>query len=192
ILKSQYGEFMQSDSQAVHKLVGDVKLLHGSDTLYCDSAFLYKNKNSVEAFGNVEIAQADGTRAFADYMRYTGFNKTVYMKGGVTLESKKDILWSEQIDYNLSTKTGKYYNGGTLQSDLTLLTSEAGTYNVKTRDARFRGDVRVQDPDYTTFSEDLGYNTSSKVVTFYDASTVLNDKSRLNTTRGRYDSQNKI
>ncbi len=192
IMKSQYGEFMQSDSQAVHKLVGDVKLLHGSDTLYCDSAFLYKNKNSVEAFGNVEIAQADGTRAFADYMRYTGFNKTVYMKGGVTLESKKDILWSEQIDYNLSTKIGKYYNGGTLQSDLTLLTSDAGTYNVKTRDARFKGDVRVQDPDYTTFSEDLGYNTDTKVATFFATSTVLNDKSRLQTSNGRYDSKNKI
>jgi lipopolysaccharide export system protein LptA len=192
IIKSQYGEFLQTEQQSVHKLVGNVKLLHGSDTLYCDSAFLYKKNNSVEAFGNVEIIQADGTRAFADYMRYTGFNKTVYMKGGVTLESKKDLLWSEQIDYNLATKVGKYYNGGTLQSDLTLLTSEFGTYHVKTRDARFKGDVRVQDPDYTTFSEDLGYNTSSKVVTFYDASTVLNDKSRLNTTRGRYDSQNKI
>jgi len=192
ILKSQYGEFTQSDSSAVHKLIGDVKLLHGSDTLYCDSAFLYKNRNSVEAFGNVEIAQADGTKAFADYMRYTGYNRTVYMKGSVTLVSEKDQLWSEQLDYNLNTKTGKYYNGGTLQSDLTLLTSRTGTYNVKTRDARFQGNVYVEDPDYKTYSADLGYNTETKIAVFFAPSVVTNDKSILNTSNGWYDTKSRI
>jgi len=192
ILKSQYGEFTQTDSNSVHKLVGDVKLLHGSDTLYCDSAFLYKNKNSVEAFGNVEIVQADGTMAFADYMRYTGYNRTVYMKGGVTLVSAKDQLWSEQLDYNLNTRIGKYYNGGTLQSDLTLLTSRTGTYNVKTRDARFIGNVYVEDPEYKIYSDDLGYNTDTKIALFFARSVVTNDKSVLHTSNGWYDNRNRL
>src|SRR5690606_24120124 len=80
VLGNDYAEFIQQDGHTVHKLMHHVKLQHGSDTLYCDSAFFYTHINSVEAFGNVVIRQADGTEAFADYMRYTGNNKVVYMR----------------------------------------------------------------------------------------------------------------
>jgi lipopolysaccharide assembly outer membrane protein LptD (OstA) len=129
----------------------------GSDTLYCDSAFFYTKKNSVEAFGDVVVRQADGTEAFADYMRYTGNNKTVYMRANRGREvqlsdGKENSLWSRDVDYNLVTKVGKYKNGGYLQSKSTQLSSNTGEYNMKTKEARFRGDVDVADPEYRALS----------------------------------------
>lgn len=198
ILGNEMGEYIQQDSaNVVHKLLWDVKLLHGSDTLYCDSAFFYKNKNSVEAFGDVVVRQADGTEAFAEYMRYQGNTRVVYMKGKGMSEvqlsdGKENSLWSREIEYNLNTKTGKYKNGGFLQTKATYLTSNTGTYNLKTKDARFQGNVDVSDPEYHALSTDLGYNTDTRVALFFGPSVVSNDKSILYTTNGVYDTKNRI
>lgn len=195
ILSSAYGEYIQSEQGSVHKLMHDVKLLHKGDTLYCDSAFFYTGQNSVEAFGDVAIYQADGTTAFARYMRYTGGNRKVYMSdnaGDVVLNDPDGgTLWSKEIDYNLNTKTGSYYRGGTLESESTILSSRTGTYNLRTKEARFRGNVEVYDPEYHVISTDLGYNTETKVVRFFGPSVVTNDKSVLQTRNGVYHTETK-
>lgn len=198
ILGNEEGVYIQIDSNnTVHKLLRDVKLLHGSDTLYCDSAFFYRNKNSVEAFGDVVVRQADGTEAFAEYMRYQGNTRIVYMKGKGMSEvqlsdGKNSSLWSKEIEYNLGTRIGKYKNGGFLQTQATYLTSNSGTYNLKTKDARFVGNVDVSDPDYHAVSTDLGYNTETRVARFFGPSVVTNDKSILYTTNGVYDTKNRV
>lgn len=198
ILGNEEGVYIQQDSNnTVHKLLWNVKLLHGSDTLYCDSAFFYRNKNSVEAFGDVVVRQLDGTEAFADYMRYQGNTRIVYMKGKGMNEvqlsdGKNSSLWSREIEYNLNTKTGKYKNGGFLQTQATYLTSNTGTYNLKTKEARFTGNVDVSDPEYHAVSTDLGYNTDTRVARFFGPSVVTNDKSILHTSSGVYDTRNKV
>lgn len=193
ILNSTYTDIIKEGADQVTKIVGDVKLRNGSDILYCDSAVLYQNKKIAEAFGNVSIEQADGTQAFADYLKYTGGNKTVYMKGDVVLnDAKGNSLWSDEVDYNLSTKVGKYYKNGTLQNEATLLSSKYGEYNLKTKDARFKGDVVVNDPEYTVTSEDIGYNTDTRVVRFFAPAVVQNDSTYLLAKTGTYDAKNKI
>ena len=193
ILNSTYTDIIKEGADQVTKIVGDVKLRNGSDILYCDSAVLYQNKKIAEAFGNVSIEQADGTQAFADYLKYTGGNKTVYMKGDVVLnDAKGNSLWSDEVDYNLSTKVGKYYKNGTLQNEATLLSSKYGEYNLKTKDARFKGDVVVNDPEYTVTSEDIGYNTDTRVVRFYAPAGVQNDSTYLLAKRGTYDAKKRI
>lgn len=197
ILDNQYGEFIQNDTNSVHKLKGNVKLLHGSDTLYCDSAYFYTKKNSVEAFGDVVIRQADFTEASADYMRYNGATKIVYMRADgpdreVQLyDGKVNTLWSREIDYNMNTKVGRYKKRGYLQTKTTILESNTGAYNLKTKDARFKGDVMVNDPDYRALSSDLGYNTNSEIVRFFGPSVVSNDQSILQTRNGVYDTRNR-
>lgn len=198
ILDNQVGEFIQNDTSSVHKLKGNVKLLHGSDTLYCDSAYFYTKRNSVEAFGDVLIRQADHTEAAADYMRYNGGTRIVYMRADnpsreVQLyDGKTNTLWSREIDYNMKTRVGRYRKRGYLQTDTTVLESNTGEYNMKTKDARFRGDVVVKDPEYRVYSSDLGYNTDTKVVRFFGPSLVTNDKSILQTSNGVYDTKNRI
>lgn len=189
VLENEYVEYITQDTLSVQRLVKNVKLLHDSDTIYCDSAILYRQLNTAEAFGDVLIKQADGTEALADYMRYTGNNKKVLMRGNVQLsDGKGNELWSNDIIYNLKTKVGQYTNGGTLVSDATMITSNKATYNMATKDARFTKDVVVNDPEYHVTSVDIGYNTNTKVATFFGPSVVSNENSILQTSSGTYSS----
>jgi lipopolysaccharide export system protein LptA len=196
ILDNQYGQYVKNDTSSVNKLIGNVKLLHGSDTLYCDSAYFYTQKNGVEAFGDVLIKQLDGTVASADYMRYNGKTKVVFMRANglndvQLFDGKTNTLWSKEIDYNLFTKIGHYRKRGFLQTESTVLESNIGEYNLKSKDSRFKGNVIVTDPEYRAVSEDLGYNTETKVARFFAPSIVTNDKSILQTSNGVYDTKNR-
>ncbi len=187
ILENDYVEYISQDTLSIQRLVKNVKLLHDSDTIYCDSAVVIRQLNTAEAFGDVLVRQADGTEALADYMRYTGNSKTVYMRGNVQLsDGKGNELWGSEVTYNLRTKVGQYTRDGTLISGQTMVSSNQATYNMKTKDARFKGNVVVNDPEYYVVSKDLGYNTDSKVVTFFGPSVVTNDNSMLQTRNGYY------
>lgn len=192
IISAGYIERVPTDSLSFNKLVDDVQLNQGETIMYCDSAYLYSETNNVEAFGNVVILQPDGTRSESDYLRYIGDKKLAYLQGNVSLTDGKDNLWATEVEYDLNTKIGVYSNGGTLQSDMTSLTSNSGVYNLRSKDARFIEDVYVVDPEYTIVSDEMGYNTETKVTTFFAASVVTSDSSVLSTHCGTYDSKMQV
>lgn len=187
-------EFFKTDSGSYIKYIDDVIIYQGTDTLYCDSLYNFTEKKKLEAFSNVRIAQQGGTEATCDYLRYQSELKLAYMTGNVGLTDGKNNLWCEELDYNLSTKVGTYNRNGTLQSDSTIVSSERGTYDVRSHEARFIGNVTVSDPRYHITSKDLGYNTETKVETFFAHSVVTSDSGRsvLTTSRGTYDSKNVV
>lgn len=195
ILDNEYSEIYQSDRGTVHKLVNNVKIQHGSDILYCDTALYFQGLNRVEAYGNIAIYQEDGTVAYSDYLQYTGNDKTVFMlanQGDVQLsDAEGNTLWSKEVYYNLNTKIGTYRNGGTLQNGFTMVYSDIGTYNLDTKEARFQKNVLIQDPEYDVVSEDLKYNTETEIVTFLKPSIVYSDGAIFQTSGGTYHSVKK-
>lgn len=182
-------ELVTTDSNSFNKLIENVELKQGETLMYCDSAYLYSAENNVEAFGNVMIIQPDGTQTMSDYLKYTGNTKKAFLQGNVSLTDGKDNLWATEVEYDMTTKIGVYSKGGTLQSDATSLTSNSGVYNLRTKDARFIEDVHVYDPEYTIVSDEMGYNTETKVTTFFAPSVVTSDSSVLTTHCGTYDSK---
>lgn len=192
ILKAGYQEYIKTGTTAYNKVVENVELRQDKTTMYCDSAYVNLQTNNLEAFGNVVIIQEDGTQAMSDYLKYTGNTKKAFMQGNVSLTDGKDNLWATEVDYNLDTKIGTYSKGGTLQSEATSLSSNSGVYNMRTKDARFIEEVYVYDPEYKIISDDLGYNTESKMVTFFGASIVTSDSSVLSTHCGTYDTKLEI
>lgn len=192
IVNNKTFEAFKQDSVSYYKFIGDVQFRHGTDLLFCDTAILNQEKNSLEAFGNVKIVQENGTTASSNYLSYTGNIKKAYLRGNVALTNGADNLWTEELDYFLNTKIGNYYQGGTLQSGSTTVSSTLGTYNAKSKESRFYQDVYVTDTAYTIESKDLGYNTESKMMRFFDATIVTNESSVLTTAAGIYDSKNQI
>ena len=182
-IKTDTGEFMKSR--------GDVIMQQGTDTLYCDSLYQNKTTNIIEAFSHVRIAQQDGTQAVSDYLRYTSSKKLALMSGNVQLTDGKNRLDCEDLTYDLGTKTGVFSNWGTLKNDSTTVTSRTGEYNVKSHEARFTGKALITDPQYVTKSEDVGYNTETKMSRFFAKSVVTGDSGRmiLHTSSGYYNSQ---
>ncbi len=179
-----------TDSGQVNKFLDSAVFYQGTDTLYCDSLYQNITTNTIEAFSNVRVAQAGGTQATSDYLKYISAKKLAYMHGNVSLTDGKNKLRTEDLTYDLGTKNGVYTNSGTLEADSTTVTSYRGEYNVKSKDARFTGKVTVTDPNYNTVSDDMGYNTETKLTRFFAKSAVTGDsgKTILNTTGGLYDS----
>lgn len=192
LVSSDLGTFIIEDNVTINVITGNVVFEHKGDRLYADSARLDLTHNVVHAYGHVKVEQTDGTVAYADRMYYDGNTKNVELVGNVELQSGTDFLWSDKIDYNLSSQIGRYNHGGTLQSGSTIIQSKQAVYYGKTNDARFKGDVNVLDPEYEVVSAELGYNTDTRVVTFLGPSIINNDSSTLYTSSGTYDSENEI
>lgn len=190
--RAQSIEGFKTDSGEYRKFIGDVILRQGTDTLYCDSAIQNSTTKNFEAFGNVKIAQLGGTKGTSDYLKYTSDKKLALMHGNVTLTDGKNTLECEDLTYDLGSKTGVYDNWGKLKNDTTTVTSKRGIYSVNEKIAHFIGTVYITDPQYKINSEDLEYNTETKVTTFFAKSKVIRDSGRsvLQTSHGWYDGLN--
>ena len=54
---------------------GTVKFRQGGMWMFCDSAYYYPEKNSMDAFGHVEMRQGDTLFVYADKLYYDGLEK---------------------------------------------------------------------------------------------------------------------
>ncbi len=182
--------YVKTDSGAYNRFIGNAVFIQGTDTLYCDSLYRNNTTNIVEAYSNVRVRQADGTNAVCDYLRYTSSGKLAYMHGNVVLIDAPNNLKCQDLTYNLGTKTGDYTTGGVLHTDSSTVTSMEGEYVVSAKEARFKKKVHVVDVRYEIVSDDLGYNTDTRLVTFYAPSVVTSDSGRqkLKTSNGTYES----
>jgi lipopolysaccharide assembly outer membrane protein LptD (OstA) len=57
------------------RLLGNVVLTHDSTTIYCDSAYFYKKKNYIEAFGQVRVVTGDSITLSSSKVEYDGNTK---------------------------------------------------------------------------------------------------------------------
>ena len=70
------------------KLIVNVKLKQENTLMYCDSAILYDDSNTVKAYSNVRINHNDSIRMEGDYLKYEGNSKQAYMEGNVKMYDK--------------------------------------------------------------------------------------------------------
>ena len=61
-------------------LAGNVKVKQDLTYFYCDSAVLNQAANTIEAFGNIHINDADSVHTYSQYLKYLGKEKTAYLK----------------------------------------------------------------------------------------------------------------
>lgn len=155
----------------------NVELQQNKTTIYCDSAYLYKETNSVEAFGHVKILEGDSVTTTGNHLDYDGNTRIAKLRGNVVFTKLETAtLYTDYLDYDRSKQMAYYYNGGKLVDSINVLTSKKGYYDVTTNMASFKKDVVGKNPDYTMTSDSLQYNSRTKVVYFRTSTTVINDK----------------
>ena len=59
LLHADFADFDQTISSEIQRLSGNVSFRHENAFMYCDSAYLNKVKNSLEAFSHVRITKGD-------------------------------------------------------------------------------------------------------------------------------------
>ena len=177
---------------SVRKLIGKVQLKQDSTQLFCDSAVLLKEKNTVEMFGHVRITDGDSIEATSKKLEYDGNEKKAKLIGKAKLTDSKMVLTSDILYYDRNTGIGYYLTDGKLENGETTLTSKKGYYHSRTSDAFFNENVHIEDPKYQLDSDTLMFNTNTKISKFYGNTSIYNDKSTIKCNNGTYDTQNQI
>ena len=144
-------------------LVGNVSFRRDSMYMYCDSAYFFSKKNSVQAFGNVKMEQGDTLSLHGDYLEYNGDTNLARVRNNVRLIDKNSMLETDSLDFDRNRSLGYYFNGGALYDGDNTLESQWGEYNVDSKQAVFNDNVNLHNEQFSMESDTLQYNTASKI-----------------------------
>ncbi|SJL31280.1 OstA-like protein [Porphyromonas gingivalis] len=176
----------------VQRLLGNVVIKHEGAVMRCDSAHLNQEENTFEAFGQVSMQQGDTVSMFARYLHYDGNIKYARLRHEVRLENRSATLFTDSLDYDRVMNLGYYFEGGSIVDSLNTLTSSYGEYSPTTSDAIFRDNVHLENKDYTMDTEELHYNTDTKISHILGPTEMRSDSGYIVSTRGVYDSNTDV
>ena len=178
-------EFIQEEDRSVRKLSGNVALRQDSVLMYCDTALLEGNK--VIAFGNVVIQQGDSITVFSDSLEYTGDKRVADLFGEVVLQDGDKKLFTSYLNYDLSSKTGRYTQGGLVTQGSTQLVSKKGIYYVNSKQLFFKDSVIVANEKMTLRADTLEFDSESQIATFLGPTLIHQDSATIYCEAGFYD-----
>jgi lipopolysaccharide export system protein LptA len=160
------------------RAIGNVVFTQNKTTIYCDSAHIFKKKNSLNAFGRVRITEGDSVNITGRKLEYDGNKKLAKLRGNVVFTKLATAtLYTDHLDYTRPSNLAYYYNGGKLVDSTNTLTSNKGYYNVNSNLASFKKNVKVVNPDYTMYADSLQYNSRTKLIYFVSETKVVNNDS---------------
>ncbi len=185
-------DLIVDSTHSYQSFAGKVIVRQGKTWFYADSAIINKFDNSLEAFGNVHINDADSVHVYSQYLKYLGKDKRAFVKKKVRLTDGKGVLTTEEMEYDVTLKIGTYLNKGKLVNKKTVLTSKEGYYYGDTKDVIFKQHVVLIDPEYRIYTDTLQYNSNTEIVTF-SCPTKIYDSSKtvISTRSGFFDRKNK-
>ena len=175
-----------------NKLIGDVVFKQDNIFLYCDSAFLYDERNSVDAFGHVHIQQGDSINLYGDKLKYEGNTKIAELFDNIKLLDKTTTLTTQHLYYDLNTDVGSYLDNGKIVDKDNVLVSKKGYYNSKTKEFYFREQVVLTNPNYVMYSDTLQYNTLSKTAFFFGPTRIVSKENLIYCENGWYNTLTEI
>lgn len=175
-----------------YRLIGNVALRQNTSTLYCNTAILNRLTNSVEAFGNVKIIQADTVTITGDNATYAGNARIAKITGNVLLNDNTIKLNTDRLDYDLDTHVAYYNNKGKIEDGKSTLTSKEGFYNTVTKIFMFYKDVKIVDKESTVSTDSLKYSTLSKEAFFIAPTDIYTKTDTMQVRRGVYNTITKV
>jgi len=182
--------FNRAINPDIQILYGDVIFRHDSSYMYCDSAYFYEASNSLEAFSNVRMEQGDTLFVYGQYLFYEGNTEMGYLRENVRLENNQVTLFTDSLNYDRVADISYYFDGGLIVDEENELSSYYGQYSPTTKLAIFNDSVRLDNPDYTLYSDTLHYYTDTKIAIILGPSIIVSDSGTIHTSRGWYDTAN--
>lgn len=178
------------NGQQVYRYINNVEILHRGTRMTCDSAYLTKKQDIVEAFGHVVVTK-DETVLYGDFLYYDGGTAIgkVYGKE-VKLVRKDATLVTDTIYFNSKINSAYYTTGGVLTNPENKLVSRRGYYFSREKKYYFSGDVVMENKDGRLFTDSLEYGSETEFVNFYGPTRIFNKKNQAYCEKGWYDRKN--
>jgi lipopolysaccharide export system protein LptA len=173
-------------------LIGDVCFRHDSSYMYCDSAYFYEASNSLEAFSNVRMEQGDTLFIYGNTLFYDGNTQLARLRENVRMENNQVTLFTDSLNYDRLVNIGYYFEGGLIVDEENELSSYYGQYSPDTKIAIFNDSVRLENPQFTLYSDTLHYNTDNKIATILGPSVIVSDSGTVYSSRGWYNTETNV
>ncbi len=170
-------------------LVGRVHFIHKDIHMYCDSAVLYDEKNTLKAYGSVHIVRGDSLDIYSDRLHYYGNTGLAELRERVLMTDKKSVLTTDSLNYHRGLDVGYYFAGGKLVDSVNVLTSSSGHFYPARKEAFFSKNVKLNNPRFDLFSDTLIYYTSTEVAYIRGASDIFTDSAHIYSEDGFYDTR---
>ncbi len=177
---------MKADAQF---LEGNVSFRHDSSFMYCDSAYFFETTNSLEALGNVRMEQGDTLFVYGNYLFYDGNTQVARLRENVRMENGQVTLFTDSLNYERANDIGYYFDGGLIVDSLNQLSSFYGQYSPATKLAVFNDSVRLENQNFTLYSDTLQYSTDRKIATILGPSVIVSDSGTIHSSHGWYDTE---
>src|SRR5262245_11984976 len=108
LVHADVSEFDNEINPGADRLLGKVVFRHENAIMSCDSAYLYKEANTLEAFGHVRINQGDSLTMTGKHLIYLGDSRLAQMFEDVEMRDRKMTLNTQRLDYNMETDVAYY------------------------------------------------------------------------------------
>jgi len=168
-------DFNSQISPDAQRVIGDVEFLHEDMIMTCDSAYLYGQSNSLDAFGRVHITNAE--RSFTidgDFARYHGNTRRAEVWGNVMLVDSNATLKTQHLHYELNTNIAYYLTGGEIFNSNNNILSRLGHYHRNTGMSYFKTNVVLTTPDYVITTDTLDFNVNTEIADFVGPTFIVN------------------
>lgn len=191
ILNSNSLAYNKNIGADVRRLLGNVIFEHNNVKMYCDSAYLFGDKNVLYAFSNVHVNRGDSLHMYGDYLEYNGNTDRGKVRRNVVLNDNQITLTTDSLNFNSQTNIVYYFNGGEIINDSNTLESYIGYYYSNKNLFFFKNSVVLITPDYKVETDTLKYNTKTKISYFLGPTDISNNDDYLYCENGWYNSNEK-
>ncbi len=161
-------------SEAI-RFIGNPVFYHDGAWLYCDSAWLMEETNTVDCYGRVRIKSSDTLNLYGKFLHYDGNTKIANLRDNVKLVDNQTTLTTDAMVFDRNTQIASYITGGKIVNKDNILTSRRGYYHTDTKEMYFKENVKAKNPDYTMNSDTLLYNTFKRI-TYFLGPTIIRGK----------------
>ena len=190
IVHADVSEFDQALNAKATRLIGNVVFKHQNAFMYCDSAYLFRDENRLEAYNNIRVTQGDSITLTGKQLNYDGNSKVAHVIENVVMSDRRMTLNTSQLDYNLENDVASYSDSAHIVDGENVLTSKTGYYFSATNDLYFRKDVRLVNPKYTMRCDTLRYNTTNKTAFFLGPTQIISQDNLIYCESGWYNTEN--
>lgn len=191
LLDADIAKFNKTKYQNIQILIGNVALKHESAYLYCDSAYLNKDRNDLEAFGHIEMIENDTIHLFGKYLIYNGNTKIAEVHDSVKLVDPTTVMNTDILFFDRNIQMAYYQTGATIENGDKILVSDRGYYYLKNKNLNFFHNVNINNPDYLLVSDTVYYNCITEKADVVNKTTLYNKTNTLYCENGHYDTKNK-
>ena len=166
------------NGERYQKLIKNVLISQQGTKIYCDTAYLFRVRNVLEAYGRIRVVDGDSVTITSERLIFYGDSRVAELRGNVIYrEGNTTTLYTDVLDYDMINKSATYFDGGKLIDPTTTLTSVFGYYDTQARYMSFKDNVILVDPEYTLESDTLQYDLNDRIAYFKGPTTIISSDS---------------